>query len=184
MDQLVSVARIIKTRGVRGEVAAEILTDFPERFSALNRVYLSSGTDGSWEELEHHWFQRHRVILKFKGRDRPHEVEELIGYEVQVPLDERVDLPEDTFFDSDLMGCQILEAGRLLGTVVSVLKVSDSATLVVLTPDEDEFMIPLVKEFVETVDIGSKTVHVQLPPGMIELGISGRKGSRTKNHED
>lgn len=182
MDQFVSIARIIKTRGIRGEVAAEVLSDFPERFSSLGRVYLSSGSLGVWEELEHHWFHRQRVILKFKGRDRPHEVEDLIGYEVQVPLSERVDLPADTFFDSDLIGCQVYESGELLGTVSSVLKVSETSTLVVSTGEDTEFMIPLIRQFVSEVDIDSKAVHVQLPPGMVDLGIT-RSGGRKKDHE-
>ncbi len=133
--------------------------------------------------LEHHWFHRQRVILKFKGRNRPHEVEDLIGYEVQVPLSERVDPPKDTFFDSDLIDCQVIEDGKVLGTVTSVLKVSKTATLVVLTADETEFMIPLVKQFVREVDIDSKAVHVQLPSGMVDLGVSRRLGDRKKHHE-
>jgi 16S rRNA processing protein RimM len=183
LDQFVSIARIIKTRGIRGEVVAEILSDFPERFSSLGRVYLSSESHGIWEELEHHWFHRQRVILKFTGRDRPHEVEDLIGFEVQVPLSERVDLPEDTFFDSDLIGCQVYEFGKLLGTVSSVLKVSETTTLVVSAGGATEFMIPLVKQFVSEVDMESKSVHVQLPPGMVELGVTRSGGGGKKEHE-
>jgi len=124
--------------------------------------------------LEHHWFHRQRVIFKFEGRNRPHEVEDLIGYEVQVPLSERVDLPRDTFFDSDLIGCRVFEDDKVLGTVTSVLKVSETATLVVLTADDTEFMIPLVKRFVREVNVGSKAVHVQLPAGMVDLGVRSR----------
>ncbi|HUV12913.1 MAG TPA: ribosome maturation factor RimM [Acidobacteriota bacterium] len=171
MDQFVSIARIIKTRGIRGEVAAEILSDFPERFSSLSRVYLSSGSQGKWEVLEQHWFHGQRVIFKFEGRNRPHEVEDLIGYEVQVPLSERVGLPEDSFFDSDLIGCRVFEDEKVLGTVTSVLKVSETATLVVLAADDTEFMIPLVKQFIREVSIDSKAVHVQLPSGMVDLGV-------------
>jgi len=174
LDQFVSIARIIKTRGIRGEVAAEILSDFPERFSSLTRVYLSSGNQGNWEVLERHWFHGQRVIFKFEGRNRPHEVEDLIGCEVQVPLSERVDPPEDTFFDSDLIGCQVFEEKEVLGTINSVLKVSETTTLVVITADDTEFMIPLVRQFVREVNIDSKAVHVQLPSGMLDLGVKSK----------
>jgi 16S rRNA processing protein RimM len=183
LDQFVSVARIVKTRGIRGEVSAEILSDFPERFSILNQVFVSSGSQGSWEVLEDHWFHGKRVILKFEGRNRPHEVEELVGCNVQIPLSERVDPPSDTFFDSDLMNCQVVEEGNVLGVVNDIQKAgSEVANLVVRTPDEKEFMIPLVREFVLEVDTDRGKISVQLPPGLTELEVKPRS-SKKRNHE-
>lgn len=180
MKPSVAIARIVKTRGIRGEVAAEILTDFPERFSALKTVRLESDSHASQERLEGFWFHKNRIILKFSGRDRPEQVRELIGCFILVPESQRVKLPAGAFFDDDLKGCEVWEGAELLGRVVDLFKVSGAATnLVVRTADDRELMIPMVAEIVWSVDVAEARIGVALPQGLRELAASpaGRKGS-------
>ncbi|TDI07819.1 MAG: 16S rRNA processing protein RimM [Acidobacteria bacterium] len=168
MAQFASIARIVKKRGVRGEVAAELLTDFPERFSSLDQVRIFNGETEYWEEIEKHWFHKNRVILKFRGRDRPEEVEELIGGDVQVSEDQRVSLPQDSYFHSDLIGCQVLEDEEVLGGVTGILETGTAGcNLVVTRADGGEFMVPLVRKFVLKVDVGKKVIQVNLPSGLV-----------------
>lgn len=163
---------------------AEILTDFPERFSEVSRVLVTCSENEYWEEIENHWFQKNRVVIKFKGRERPHEVEELLGGEVKIPEDQRVKLPKDSYFDSDLIGCGVVEEGELIGEVVELLKIgAGSANLIVLTPEEKEFMIPLSREFLTKVDIGDKKIYVHLPPELVELAVARKKGPGRKRGE-
>jgi 16S rRNA processing protein RimM len=179
LSNFISVARITRTRGIRGEVAAEILTDFPERFSSLVEVRVASESFESFEEIENFWFQKSQIILKFKGRNRPHEVEELVGKDVQIPEAERVELPEDTYFDSDLEGCLVLENNQPIGRVVRVDKGSlENPNLVVQVDEVQEFMIPVVKQFILEVDLDSKSIHVELPSGLIELTITKHKSGK------
>lgn len=167
MDRFVSIARIVKKRGVRGEVAAELLTDFPERFSLLRKVHISNSGKEYWEELEKHWLHKGRVILKFRGRDRPEEIQELIGGDVQIPEDQRVLLPEDSYYHSDLLGCNILESGEFLGTVTGIFETGAAGcNLVVTKRNRKEFMVPLVRKFIVRVDVEKKIIEVSLPPGL------------------
>lgn len=169
MQSFVTVARIVKVRGLRGEVAAEILTDFPDRFRKLKKVYLQSDHFTGWLELQTHWLHKDRVILKFHGRDRPEEVQELVGCAVQIPEEERIVPPADAFYDSDLVGCRVFEKGQLLGEVVEIFKVgSEVGNLVVKTPEGSEFMLPLVRQFVLTIDLEAQKLEVQLPAGLLE----------------
>ena len=168
MAQFASIARIVKRRGVRGEVAAELLTDFPERFSSLDEVRIFNGEREYWEEIEKHWFHKNRVILKFRGRDRPEEVEELIGGDVQVSEDQRVSLPQDNYFHSDLIGCKVLEDEEVLGRVTGILETGAAGCNLVVTMAEGrEFMVPLVRKFVLKVDVGQKVIQVNLPSGLV-----------------
>ena len=173
MNSFVSIARIVKTHGLRGEVAAEILTDFPERFQLLDRVFLGAAGAAREERLESFRFaHRSRVILKFAGRDRIEEVEELVGCEVRVPESERVVPPEDVYFDSDLEGCLVYQGDNLLGRVDSILKVGESASNLVVVDERDrEFMIPLAREFVRRVDVADRRIEVDLPPGLTDLAV-------------
>jgi 16S rRNA processing protein RimM len=160
----------------------EIHTDFPERFSSLHRVRLCCSAGESWEEVEQTRLHKNRVLIKFVGRDTPDEARELVGCEVQVPESERVKLPDDTYFDSDLIGCQVYEDDRLLGTVIDVLKAGgQSANLVVRTVEGLEFMVPTATRFLIDVDVDKKMIRAQLPPGLIELAELPKRGKRKKN---
>lgn len=170
MSQFVSIAKITRTHGIRGEVTAILLTDFPERFQALRKVYLDSEAVSGWEEIERFRFHKDRVILKFQGRERPHEVKDLLGCDVQIPEGDRAELPADTYFDSDLLNCQVFDGERCIGNVVDLLKAgADSVNLVIETPNGQEVMVPLVNEFVRRVDVEIARIEVELPPGLEDL---------------
>lgn len=176
MDNLVSIARIVKTRGVRGEVVGELLTDFPDRFGGLSRVTLSGPTGVFEAEIERHWFHQDRVVLKFVGWDTPERARELVGSEVQIPSSERVELPEGLYYDSDLEGCRVVEGDVDLGVVASVWRIGDvGSNLVVLDDAGREFVIPFVKQFLVSVDVGGRIIRVQLPPGLVDLAVPGRR---------
>ena len=188
MSQFVSVAKITRTHGIRGEVTAILLTDFPDRFRLLRKVHLYSDAVSGWEEIERYRFHKDRVILKFTGRERPHEVNDLLGCDVQIPESDRIELPADTYFDSDLLNCQVFDGERSIGKVVDLLKAgADCVNLVIETSDGREIMVPLVNAFVRQVDVGAARISVELPPGLEELSAERtvltkdqkRKGKRT-----
>jgi len=174
LKNLISIAKIVKTRGIRGEVAADLLTDFPDRFAELRSVVVAGPGHQSDEELEDFWFHGNRIILKFVGRDRPHEVEELVGCDVRIPEEDRVIPPEGTYFDSDLEGCSVFESGVELGVVAGIQRIGGTAgNLVVADPSGREVLIPMVKEFIKSVSVESRRIEVALPPGLLELGGEG-----------
>lgn len=169
MAETVVVARIVKTRGIRGEVVAELLTDFPERFEELNEVQVRLGSRVFPEKIESFWFHRDRVVLKFVGRERPHEVDELVGGTVEVPAEDRFPITEkDSYYRSDLIGCQVMEEGKVLGSVVDVVNSAAGESLLVQRIG-GRFLLPLVKAFVKEVSLARREILVELPPGLADL---------------
>ncbi len=167
MDLFVSVARIIKTRGIKGEVVADLLTDFPERFASVRSVRILRGDQAFDEILEGHWFHRGRVILRFQGRETPEAAALLVGGYVQVREEERFVPPRDTYYHSDLIGCQVEEEGEIRGVVTGIFEAGpDHANLIVQTTNGTEVMIPLVKQFVKKVDIAGKVIRIRSLPGL------------------
>ncbi len=180
MSDWVSIARIVKSRGIHGELAADLLTDFPERFESIRQVRVA-GPKGAFQEvLENFWFHRGRVILKFEGLDRPHHAEHLVGGLVQVPEEDRIEPPEDTFFHDQLAGCRVLDSGRLIGTVARVVETAPlEAHLIVATAEGGEVIVPLVRRFVREVNLAAATIITELPPGLIELNQpAGRRAGK------
>jgi 16S rRNA processing protein RimM len=170
--ELIAIAFIVKTRGVRGEVAAELLTDFPERFEGLERL-IAVSPEGERKVLtvEEHWFQNDRIVLKLAGYDSPEEAKALVGHELAVPETEAVELEEDEFYDWQLEGCRVETiGGAKVGEVEEVLHTGgDAPVLVIRGADGREHLVPLVESICTEIDIERKLIRVDAPEGLLEL---------------
>lgn len=182
MAAFVTIAQISRTRGIRGEVAARSLTDFPERFEAVSKVRIETPKATYWETLESFRFHKNQVLLKFEGKNRPHEVEHLVGGEVQIPEEERVELPSDMYFQSDLVGCEVLNRGASLGQVRGLLE-TGAADLLLVEAGSDEILLPLLKQYLLKVDVNAKKIEVDVPTELVELnrGDTSSKGRKRKH---
>lgn len=167
---LVVIARLAKPRGLRGEMVADILTDFPQRFENLGQVSIIY-PNGKTEkiEIEKFWFQKKRIILKFVGFDSIETAETLRGCEICVAENETVELEADEFFDWELENCRIESvSGELIGTVKEVLKTGGTEVLVV-AGETKEYLIPFAGTICTTVDIKNKLIKVDAPEGLLEF---------------
>lgn len=173
MTDLVAIAKTVKTRGLRGELVAEVLTDFPERFQVTETVTAIKANGERVElTLTSFWFQKNRVILKFQGFDSIEAAENLVNCEICVPEDEAVALAEDEFFDWELEGCAIETLdGQTLGSVREVMRTGGTEVLVVdsATEDEKDFLIPFALTICVEVDVKNKLIRVDLPEGLLEF---------------
>lgn len=170
MEELVAIAKIVKTRGLRGETVADLLTDFPKRFENLERV-TGLAPDGTQRDLtiENFWFQKGRVILKFVGFDSLEAAETLRGYEVCIPESEAVELDEGEFFDWELQGCRVETLqGEEIGKVTEVMRTGGTEILVVEGADK-EYLIPFSETICVGVDVENKLIKVDPPDGLLEF---------------
>jgi 16S rRNA processing protein RimM len=170
-DSLVSIAKAVRTRGLKGEIVADLLTDFPERFESVERlIALAPNGERKSLDLEHFWFQNQRVVLKFANYDSIEAAKELTGYEFCVSEEDLVPLAEHEYYDFELEGCTVQDlSGREIGRVVSVLKTGGAEILVVTASDGAEVMIPLAESIVLEVDTAGKRILIDPPAGLLEL---------------
>jgi 16S rRNA processing protein RimM len=172
-DALVAVAKAVKTRGLRGELVAELLTDFPERFDGLEEL-IAVGPDRKRMRLrlEEHWFQGGRIVLKFAGYDSIEAASALVGYEFTVREADRVELDEDEFYDWELENCRVETIdGEELGTVREVLRTGGDAEVLVIenAAKGREHLIPLAETICIEIDIENKLIRVDPPEGLLEF---------------
>ncbi|HEY0544032.1 MAG TPA: ribosome maturation factor RimM [Pyrinomonadaceae bacterium] len=171
-EELIAVAKVVKVRGLKGEVVAELLTDFPERFEGLERL-IAVRPDGRREtlRLEEHWLQGVRVVLKFAGFDSIEAASALVGCELTVPETERVQLSKDEYYDWELEGCRVENvAGARVGIVRGVMRTTGANDLLVVEGDEGrEHLIPMVEEICVSVDITGKLIRIDAPEGLLEF---------------
>ncbi len=160
----VTVALLGRARGIRGELTA-IAFSKPERYEILHEVFLFPG--GSRREVESAWFHDNRLILKFRGVDTMSDAELLTGCEVRLPRGQRVRPDPGEYFESDLIGCEVVErdGGASLGRVTA-LQEGGSAGLLEL---EGGLLIPFARAICVAIDLEARRIVVDLPSGLKEL---------------
>ena len=161
---------MVKTQGRHGEVAADILTDFPERF-AQRRLVFALDESGARRELcvESFWPHKQRLVLKFAGVDSISDAEALIGCEIQIPREQRAALTEGSAYVGDLVGCEVMAGGRAVGTVADVQFGAGEAPLLVVREGNREYLIPLAQAYLRRIDTAAQQIEMELPEGMLEL---------------
>ncbi len=170
MEELVAIAKIVKSRGLRGELVASLLTDFPARFDDLE-IVVGLLPNGEKRELkiEKFWFQKDRVILKFAGFDSIETAETLRGTEICVSETDAVELEENEFFDWELIDCQVETVeGEKIGVVKELLRTGGTEILVV-TGAEKEYLIPFAETICTEVDVENKLIKIDAPEGLLDF---------------
>jgi 16S rRNA processing protein RimM len=174
----VTVARVLRPHGVRGEVAAEILTDFPERLTRLKcaELWNEKTETAKHAGIRKCWLSHSRggqAIFHFENSASVSDAQKLVGLEVQIPLAERVVLPAGSYFVTDLIGCEVHEKnGSQVGIVRDVQFTGEgTARNPILTIDTagGELLIPLAQEICEVVDVKARRIQVVLPEGLRDL---------------
>lgn len=169
-DDLISVARIARPQGHRGEVIADLLTDFPDRFARLNTVTIKGSSGQSLSlRLENSRLHKGRIVLKFAGYDDMNRAEELRDSLVMIPRNQLVTLPEGSYYNFDLVDCDVRTAsGESVGKVIEVQDYG-AAPLLVVVNDDREFLIPLASSICVEIDIMNKRIIVEPPDGLFDL---------------
>lgn len=173
----VTLARVLRPHGRRGEVAAEILTDFPDRLTRLISAFLWDGKNERRKvRVRGCWLSRSRggqAIFHFEGSDSISDAENLVGLEVQIPISERMPVPCGSYYVTDLIGCEVRDAaGRHLGRVRDVQFTGDEipgTPLLVIDAPEGELLIPLAREICTRIDVGARRIEANLPEGLRNL---------------
>jgi 16S rRNA processing protein RimM len=191
----VLVARILRARGNKGEVAAELLTDFPKRLTKLREVFVGPA-GGKMEPrpvaLKNCWLsQNHRgqAVFHFEGVNSISAAEKYRGMEILLPFEQRVTIPAGQYFVSDLIGCSVFEnsvatpvvasspcllgeAPSLLGTVRDVQIPGEEfpgTPLLEVETSQGDLLIPLALDICTKIDTVARRIDVVLPEGLRDL---------------
>jgi 16S rRNA processing protein RimM len=187
------VARILRPRGNKGEVAAELLTDFPERLTQIREVFLGHGdSEPRRHAIKICWLsQNHRgqAVFHFEGFVSIGDAEKLRGLDVLLPFERRIALPAGQYFVSDLIGCSVFEnpitpnvlcsspccassAPSFLGTVRDVQFSGEAVVgtpLLAVDTSQGELLIPLAEDICSRIDVAARRIDVVLPEGLRDL---------------
>jgi 16S rRNA processing protein RimM len=187
------LARLRRPQGRKGELYAEILTDFPEKFAERKQLWLlreNTSPQGTSRvplrspalprplTLANHWLHKGGIVLHFEGVSSISEAEALAGLIVAIPQEQRAPLAEDEAYVGDLMGCALFDIARgqptAIGEIESVDRTAGPVPLLVVRGSEGkqngaEILIPFAKSYLRKIDLEAKRIEMELPIGLVDL---------------
>lgn len=183
------MARIVRPQGRHGEVLADILTDFPEKFAERRQLWV--GPDGNPQpheyNLEDHWFHKGRIVFKFAGIDSISDAERLSGDLVRIPAQWRAELESNSFYVSDLVGSKVVDVAgnepQVIGMVEDVEQNVGAAPMLLVRNGDQRYDIPLAQEYLAGFDAKAKILSMKLPSGLLEVNapLSDDEKNATKD---
>ena len=191
-SEWVWLARIRRPQGRKGEVFADILTDFPEKFADRRRLWLLDDPDSPCAKsnsaarevkLQAYWLHKGGIVLHFAQTDSISAAETLAGLIVAIPLADRAPLSGDEVYIADLIGCTLFDVAKSeaagtgvdrplpIGQIEDVDRTAGPvALLVVRSPRSEEgILIPFAKSYLRGIDLAAKRVEMALPEGLTDL---------------
>lgn len=189
----IKIGKIVNAVGLKGEVKVYSYAGENDRFEKLDRIIAGGSQSGSGQEgggqsggakradckkpqsdmefeIEKVRYQKNMVILKLRGVDDRNQAEALKDMDVFITEDDLEELPDDTFYVRDLIGCQVVDIndGKKLGVVSDLIQNSAQDIYQIDLAEGGQALIPAVEQFIKNVDIENKTITVSLIPGLID----------------
>lgn len=166
---LITIGKAAKPFGVKGEMKIEPMTDFPERFKDLGRVYLVSPAGKEIVcEVKSVRYAGEALLIVFEGYDSPEKARALNGWFVKVPREEVVPLPEGRYYRYELIGMEVLsEGGEKLGAIVDIFE-TGSNDVYVMKRGSQEVYLPATKEVIKRIDRKAKQMVIHLMDGLMD----------------
>lgn len=171
MEELITVGKITKNQGNKGELRLTPFTDDLKRFELLDEVILVSpdNTEKIKKAVEDIWLHKKFVILKLAGIDDIGDALKFRNYKVKIQQEELLPLAENEFYVDELIDSTvILSNGKELGKVINVVDTGGTDILIIEGPDK-EFMIPMSKQYIKKIDLEEKKVYIDPVQGILDL---------------
>lgn len=171
-EKYVSIARIVRPRGNKGEVAAENRADSALRFAAGKAVrVVFPDRSKRLFTIANAWEHNGRLILQFAGVDSISAAETLRGCEICIPRGELGEAPKGEYFYDDLIGCRMVEDGsaRELGEIRDIYEPGGALLFSVIDEQGKELLVPFADDICLDVDTAARRIRVRLPEGLEEL---------------
>lgn len=165
----VTIGKISRVRGVKGEVVVVPLTDDPQRFLKLEEVTVTGDENSQQFFVERAREFKGKVLLKLRQVDSPEEARKLVGAFLEIERDQLVRLSEGSYFIFDIIGLEVVTTkGERIGAVKDVVSLPAN-DLYIVEGDEKLYHIPATKEVVERIDLKQKKIIIEPIEGLLDL---------------
>ncbi len=168
-DSFVTIGLVARPQGRKGELKVTLETDFPERFAALQEVYLFRPPTRARFQLRRAWPHLGHIILELAEITSISQAQVWAGAEVQIPADQRWPAPPGHYFISDLIGCDVWNQQVHLGSIESVHSGSGAPLLEIQADAGRRILIPFARAYLENLDLARRVLRLRLPEGLLDV---------------
>lgn len=167
-SNLILIGKFVRVRGIRGQLKVLPLTDFPEQFNSLDRIYVSSAKGSELVNVKSVQFIKNLPCLFLKGVESIEQAELFIGREIYIEPEQRIALPEGSYRFEEIDGFKVVSSsGELVGVLKDVMHLPASDVLVIDRKGK-EVLIPFVGSLVPLVDKENRLIKVADMPSLWE----------------
>lgn len=169
-----TIGKIVAFFGVKGELKVHLLTDIPNRFEALDVVYV--GPAHRPRTVQHaRPYKGDMIVLKLQGIDDANAAESLRNADLCIPLDSLAQLPADSYYMHDILGLRVLTLdGIYLGDVEDIITTGSNDVYVVKMPGapaSSQVLIPAIKDVIKQIDLQKHVIHIDPIPGLLDNSV-------------
>ena len=169
LQQYFEIGKIVNTHGIKGDLKVIPLTDDIKRYDKLEWVYVDINGELKKYIIESVKYHKQNVLLKFKGLDNINDALLLKNSFVKIPRELAIELPSNSYFICDIIGCVVLDENKkILGKVTDVIKTGSNDVYVIKSESNKEVLIPAIKDVIMNVDIQQKIILVKLMEGLMD----------------
>ena len=166
-DEWISLGRIVRPHGLRGEFRVNPLSGDPSGFVHYRQVRIADVGVRSVLSARSH---KRQAILRVEGCESIDVAETMVGREIFIRRSELPEPPEDEFYWNDLVGCEVRDRKLgVVGTVKGLVDFGAHDNLVVERPGGSEAQVPFVDAMIQGVDLKACRIDVDLPDGLLDV---------------
>ncbi len=163
-----AIGRIVAPFGLRGELKVVSLSDIPNRFAQLDKVYL--GSDYQRFSIESvRPYKGTMVLLKLRGINDAIAAEPLRESSLYIPVDELAKLPPDAYYQHDILGLQVMKLdGKPVGTIIDIMTTGGNDVYIIKSSGGKQFLIPAVKAIIKQIDLVRHVMYIDPIAGLLD----------------
>jgi len=166
------IGKVLSPHGVMGLVKVLPLSDHPERVSLLEEVELLFGSERRTAQVEQASVFGRFWLIKFREIANREDAAGIRDNLVIIPKEERLSLPEDSFYHDQLVGLKVYTSQScVLGIITDIIRTGGHDLFVIEQHDREgkSHLVPAIKNFIKKVDLKAGSITVDLPEGLLEL---------------
>ena len=170
MDSFITIGRIIKPHGIKGEVCVDFYADSPSILA--DEVWLARPSAPPHAvSVTAARFHHGRLLLTLPDSPDRNTAETLRGTDIFIPRERLPALEDGEVYLADLPGFSVIlqETGAALGVIADADLSSGQEIWRIITPEGKEILFPAVPEFVAELNPAARTAHITPPPGLLEI---------------
>ncbi|MGI5912090.1 MAG: ribosome maturation factor RimM [Syntrophomonadaceae bacterium] len=177
-EELISIGKIMGTYGYQGFVRIMPLTDFPERFKHLRKVFLCHNNTVKEVIIEEVSLHKQAYLLKIEGIDSRETAQEYRNALLQIEESQLYPLPDGYYYHFQLQGLQVYDEDKgFLGELVEIIETGANDVYVVKSQKYGEILLPAIKNVIMEVNLQEKKMLVKLLPGLVNEDLKSKQGS-------